>query len=242
MQYVERQNTDRLREIRALRLAEFECLAANQNPIRKENKTMDQIKTGRFIKLLRTEKQLTQREIAEKLNISEKTVSKWETGNGLPEVSLMLPLCEILEISVNELLSGERLDTEKYYEKAEENILTLSADKIAPKTKTVVCNVSCILTVLSALAIVLIASFINIDIWLRLVMIGIALICVGNNIAVILIVAVSTEVFECANCKETFVPTLKEYIMSAHTLKRRYLKCPRCGKKSWNKSKVNKKD
>lgn len=199
---------------------------------------MDQIKTGRFIKELRTEKQLTQREIAERLNISEKTVSKWETGNGLPEVSLMLPLCKILEISVNELLSGERLDTEKYYEKAEENILSLSADKTEPRTKNVICTVSCVLTIVSALAIILAASFINIDVWLRLLMIGIALICVGANIAVILIVAVSTEVFECSNCKETFVPTLTEYIMGPHTLKRRYLKCPHCGKKSWNKSKI----
>ena len=201
---------------------------------------MDQLKTGRFIKLLRTEKQLTQREIAEKLNISEKTVSKWETGNGMPEVSLTLPLCKILEISVNELLSGERLDPEKYCEKAEENIVFLSADKTDPKKKTVICTVSCVLTVLSALAIILIASFIDIDTWLRLIMIGIALICVGANIAVILIVAVSVEVFECSNCGETFVPTLTEYIMGAHTLKRRYLKCPHCGKRKWNKSKIRK--
>ncbi len=71
---------------------------------------MDQIKTGQFIKTIRKEKNLTQREVAERLSISEKTVSKWETGNGLPEVGLMLPLCELLGISVNELLSGERLD------------------------------------------------------------------------------------------------------------------------------------
>ena len=75
---------------------------------------MDQVKIGQFIKAVRKEKSLTQREVAEKLNISEKTVSKWETGNGLPEVSLMLPLCELLEISVNELLSGERLDEKRY--------------------------------------------------------------------------------------------------------------------------------
>ncbi|MDE7084364.1 MAG: helix-turn-helix domain-containing protein [Clostridia bacterium] len=71
---------------------------------------MNQIETGKFIKTARKEKSLTQRELAEKLNISEKTVSKWETGNGLPEVSLMLPLCKILDITVNELLSGERLN------------------------------------------------------------------------------------------------------------------------------------
>ena len=78
---------------------------------------MDQVKTGQFIKTMRKEKNFTQREIAERLNISEKTVSKWETGNGLPEVSLMLPLCELLGISVNELLSGERLDERRYFEK-----------------------------------------------------------------------------------------------------------------------------
>ena len=71
---------------------------------------MDQVKIGQFIKTMRKEKNFTQREVAERLNISEKTVSKWETGNGLPDINLMLPLCKLLEISVNELLSGERLD------------------------------------------------------------------------------------------------------------------------------------
>lgn len=94
---------------------------------------MDQIAIGNFIKALRKEKSLTQRELAEMLNISEKTVSKWETGSGLPEVSLMLPLCELLEISVNELLSGERLDANRYQEKAEENIVSIFSDKTVPK-------------------------------------------------------------------------------------------------------------
>ena len=94
---------------------------------------MDQIKIGQFIKSIRKEKNLTQREVAEKLGISEKTVSKWETGNGLPEVSLMLPLCELLEISVNELLSGDRLDEKQYFEKAEQNIMSLIEEKAEAK-------------------------------------------------------------------------------------------------------------
>lgn len=85
---------------------------------------MDQIAIGRFIKMLRTERRMTQRELAEKLNVSAKAVSKWETGNGLPEVSLMLPLCALLSVGVNELLSGQRLDDGQYEEKAEENIKT----------------------------------------------------------------------------------------------------------------------
>lgn len=89
---------------------------------------MDQIKIGAFIAALRKEQGLTQRQLAEELNISDKTVSKWECGKGLPEVSLMLPLCQRLGISVNELLSGERLEQENYEKKAEENILNLMID------------------------------------------------------------------------------------------------------------------
>ena len=89
---------------------------------------MDQIKIGAFIAALRKEQGLTQRQLAEELGISDKTVSKWETGKGLPEVSLMLPLCQRLGISVNELLSGERLEQENYEQRAEENMLNLMID------------------------------------------------------------------------------------------------------------------
>lgn len=89
---------------------------------------MDQKKTGKFIAQKRKEKSLTQQELADILGISNKTISKWECGNGLPEVSLMLPLCEALEISVNELLSGEELDN-RYVEKAEENLIGLIKEK-----------------------------------------------------------------------------------------------------------------
>ena len=83
---------------------------------------MDQSKTGKFIAAMRREKSMTQRQLADLIGISDKTVSKWETGKGMPEVSLMLPLCELLEISVNELLSGERLTSDDYQKKAEKNI------------------------------------------------------------------------------------------------------------------------
>ena len=77
---------------------------------------MDQEKIGLFIKQLRNEKNLTQQELADKLSVSFKTISKWECGKGLPEVSLMIPLCKELNITVNELLSGERLNMENYNE------------------------------------------------------------------------------------------------------------------------------
>lgn len=89
---------------------------------------MDQIKIGRFIAAMRKEQNLTQRQLADLLQISDKTVSKWECGNGMPEVGTMLPLCEALHINVNELLTGERLNT-GYQEKAEENLVKLAQER-----------------------------------------------------------------------------------------------------------------
>ena len=80
---------------------------------------MDQIRTGRFIAQARKARNLTQRQLADALSISDKTVSKWECGKGLPEVSLMLPLCGALGITVNDLLSGERVSSTDYQRKAE---------------------------------------------------------------------------------------------------------------------------
>ena len=89
---------------------------------------MNQELTGSFIAQLRKEKNMTQKELADKLGISDKTVSKWETGNGTPDVSLLQPLCKELSVNLNELLSGERLSDESYSGKAEENMMKLAKD------------------------------------------------------------------------------------------------------------------
>ena len=86
---------------------------------------MDQAKIGKFIAEARKEQNLTQLDLAEKLGISNKTVSKWECGNGMPDYAVMEGLCEILKINVNELLSGERLPSQEYNKKAEENMMNL---------------------------------------------------------------------------------------------------------------------
>lgn len=84
---------------------------------------MDQVKIGKFIAKLRKEKNMTQQQLADKIGISFKTVSKWETGRGMPELSLLKPLSDELEVSINELLSGERVQKERYLGKLEENML-----------------------------------------------------------------------------------------------------------------------
>lgn len=86
---------------------------------------MDQIKIGKFIAEMRKEQNLTQIDLADRLGISNKTISKWECGNGMPDYAVMESLCEILHINVNELLSGERLPSKDYNKKAEENMMSL---------------------------------------------------------------------------------------------------------------------
>ena len=200
---------------------------------------MDTVKIGQFIKSLRKEKSLTQREVADRLNVSEKTISKWETDNGMPEVGLMLPLCKFYGISINELLSGERLDEKQYVDKAEENMACL-VDRTAPRKKVIISAISCILVTLSSVALILLSALFIAQIWLKFVVIGIALIVVFADVSVILLVAISTEIYKCEKCGEKFVPTLTAYLLAPHTFRRRYLKCPHCGKKSWNNSHIRK--
>lgn len=98
---------------------------------------MEAKKTGAFIAARRKELQMTQRQLGEELGISDKTVSKWETGNGLPDMAIIMPLCQLLEINVNELLSGERLTQDTYHRKAEENMMNLMQDYEKEKKGTV---------------------------------------------------------------------------------------------------------
>lgn len=98
---------------------------------------MEAKKIGAFIAAQRKEMQLTQKQLGEELGISDKTVSKWECGNGLPDIAIMLPLCRLLQINVNELLSGERLTQDAYHRKAEENMMNLMQDYENEKKGTV---------------------------------------------------------------------------------------------------------
>ena len=201
---------------------------------------MDQVKTGKFIQEARKQQSLTQRELAEKLNISDKTVSKWETGNGLPEVSLMLPLCEILHISVNELLSGERLDEKRYHKKAEENIMDLLKEKAEAKKKIIIAVVVTVMALLAGVTLVVISGMLDMPVWLRILLIVIAVLIVGTGIGLACVLDRDAGVYECLHCKERFIPSMKAYIFGAHTLTKRQLKCPHCGRRSYCKKHLTK--
>ncbi len=129
---------------------------------------MDQIKIGRFIADERKRKEYTQKQLSERLGISDKTISKWERGNGFPEVSLLLPLCAALEITVNELLSGERVSEEEYRRKAEENMVNLVKEAQESKKKIILSAMVAGLTLIAAIPLFLLAGALALETWLRI--------------------------------------------------------------------------
>lgn len=201
---------------------------------------MDSLKIGKFIAAERKARALTQRELAERLNISDKTVSKWECGNGLPDVSVMLPLCDILQINVNELLSGERLSEQNYLKKAEENMVNLIKEKEENKKKLILSLVVTFITLASAITLILIAGLFEMSILIRAVLIILAILVLGSGIGVACVLDREAGVFECRHCGEKFVPDMKTYIMAPHSITTRRLKCPKCEKTSYCKHRLHK--
>lgn len=196
---------------------------------------MDQLKIGKFIAQTRKEKGLTQRALADKLLISDKTVSKWECGNGLPEVSLMIPLCETLGITVNELLTGKRLNASEYRQNAEENIMKLIEEKNETKFRLILEVIVVFLTLVSSVAIIMISGLAELENWTRILVVVVALVVMFGGIGVAAALEMRYAVFECLKCHKRFEPTKTAYIMGAHTITRRRLRCPHCGIKSWCK-------
>lgn len=188
---------------------------------------------GKFIATERKQKGYTQRQLANKLGISDKTISKWETGNGFPEISLLLPLCEYLEITVNELLSGQRLSENEYKQKAEENMVNMINEAQENKKKIIVECIVCAISVLASITLILLAGFLDVVIWLRVVLIAISIVIMIAGISAAVILDVQAGAFECSNCSNRFVPSTKEYILGMHTITKRKLKCPKCGKRSY---------
>ncbi len=190
---------------------------------------MDQNKTGKFIAGERKRKALTQKQLAEMLGISDKTISKWERGGGFPEVSLLLPLCRELDITVNELLAGERVAETDYKMKAEENMMNLVKEAQESKKKIILSALVAALAILAALPLVIVAGALEMETWLRCLLIGIGLVVVVLGIIIACVLDRDAGAFECPECHERFVPEMGAYIMGPHTITKRKLRCPKCG-------------
>ena len=202
---------------------------------------MDQEKIGKFIQEKRKEQNLTQNDLAEKLNITDRAVSKWETGNGMPDSSIMLELCKELGISVNELLSGEMIKMEDYDKKAEENLIEMKkqkeeADKRMLKLEFVIGYLSSI----TFMVLIFIASFIETQTWIRIALIifGVITFIVGMHYC--LKIEQTAGYYECSKCHHKYIPTYSSVFLSMHFGRTRFMKCPKCGKNSWNKKVISK--
>ncbi|MBR2889666.1 MAG: helix-turn-helix transcriptional regulator [Oscillospiraceae bacterium] len=191
---------------------------------------MDQIKIGSFIAEVRKSKGITQRQLADRMEISDKTVSKWERGKGLPEVSLMLPLCRELEITVNDLLTGEKVAPAEYQQKAEENMMNLIRENQENRKRAILSAICVVITIIAVCSLVVISAYIEMPVAVRvvLVLLAVAVSVVGVGAAAVL--EREAGHFECPHCKHLFVPTMGEYVKGYHTLTKRHLTCPSCGK------------
>ena len=202
---------------------------------------MDQEKIGRFIQEKRKEKKITQSDLAEKLNITDRAVSKWENGICLPDAGTMPELCKILNISINDLFSGEIVDVKNNEKKLEENLLEMAKlkeekDKQLLKLEFVIGYISSV----TFLILIFVASFVEMDAWLRIVLIVGGLIIFAFGLAHAVKIEQTAGYYECPECNYKYVPTYKSVLWSQHFGRTRKMKCPKCGKKSWQKKVISK--
>ena len=190
---------------------------------------MDQSKIGRFIADTRKAKSLTQRQLADALSISDKTVSKWETGKGLPDVSLMLPLCGALDITVNDLLTGEKVSASNYQKKAEENMMDLIKENQENKKRMILSIICGVITIIAVCSLVIIASYLELPAAVRVLLILLAAATGAAGVGAAAVLDAQAGYYVCPACGAAFVPTLGEYVNGYHTLTRRRLTCPSCG-------------
>ncbi len=198
---------------------------------------MNQEKIGKFIARLRKEKNLTQEQLAEQLNISNRAVSKWERGINLPDASLMMKISDIFGITINELLSGELVKKNEYENKAEENLIELK--KCMEEQNRFTIKVSYIFDIIDLLISIL------------LLIIGLVFSLINPLVSIILILMLSfiwflsvfaslsieqkIGYFKCLKCGHIYTPTEKNFSFTLSLLgSTRLLKCPKCNKKRWS--------
>lgn len=202
---------------------------------------MEQVKIGKFIASKRKEQGLTQLKLSEKLGITDRAVSKWETGKSLPDASLMPELCKLLKITINDLLCGEVVSVENYNEKAEKALLEMvKKEEMQNKKLMMYENVIGFGSTLSFLIQVLVAVFFvkNTTAQILLFILAFAFLIIGVSFA--LKIETETGYYECQKCHNKYVPKYRSVYFAMHLGTTRYMKCPKCGKRSWQKKVMSK--
>lgn len=202
---------------------------------------MDQIKIGKFIQERRKEKRLTQSELAEKLDVTDRAVSKWENGNCIPDASNIQELCKILNITINDLFSGFVVDMRDNEKKLEENLLEMIKIKEKRDKELLILEIfiGVIVSIIMFLCI-MIASFVQMEDWIRIVLIVFGIIPFAIGISYAIRIEQIAGYYECSNCNYKYIPTYKSVLFSMHINRTRKMKCPNCNKKSWHKKVISK--
>lgn len=204
---------------------------------------MDQIKIGRFIAERRKAQGLTQAQLAEKLLVTDRAVSKWENARSMPDSSIMLELCEILDITVNELLTGERIEMKDYAKEAELNLIRMKKEKERSDKRLL--NIEIVLFIITIIAVVGLSLFAGFygerfpkEVWVPITMISIAFSIIIVAVVAGIIIEVKAGYYKCRACGKTFIPTTSQGVWSMHMMRTRYIKCPHCQQRSWAKKVV----
>ena len=202
---------------------------------------MDQVKIGKFIAMRRKKVDLTQAQLAEKLDITDRAVSKWETGRALPDSSIMLSLCDILKITVNDLLSGEVVTMEQYNENVEKNLMELvkqkeESDKHLLKLEWVIGILSMIVLFVP----IFIGALVPMEDGYRLIVVFSGFIPAFVGFFYSVKIEQVAGYYKCKECGHSYVPTYKTVNLAMHMGRTRYMRCPNCGKKSWQEKVLSK--
>ena len=202
---------------------------------------MDQIKIGKFIASKRKEQKMTQVQLAEKLGITDRAVSKWETGKSLPDASIMLQLCGYLKITVNDLLSGEVVSMENYNERTEKNLIEVIRQKEdADKRLLTIEIVIGLLSTVFLFTMIAVAALIQMQGSIRFLLIGIGFVQFLVAVMFAIKIEQTAGYYVCAKCGHRYVPTFGSVNMAMHFGRTRYMRCPECKEKSWQKKVISK--
>ena len=202
---------------------------------------MDQVKIGRFIADCRKKEGLTQFQLAEKLGITDRAVSKWENGRTMPDSSIMLDLCRELKITVNDLLCGEVVAMDNYNKELENNLLEMAKQKEEADRRLLTLEiVEGVLSIAIMLSLCFIAAYVKMEDWLRIVLIVIGFIQLLVAVPFMIKIEQTAGYYECASCGHRYVPKYSSVLLSMHIGRTRYMICPKCNKRSWNKKVISK--
>ncbi len=202
---------------------------------------MDPIKIGKFIAERRKQRSLTQMQLAEKLNITDRAVSKWECGRSLPDASIMLELCDLLKITVNDLLCGEVVTVENYNKELENNLLGMIEEKKKADRRLLRMELLiAILCVLPLLGSVIVVAAVPMEEWLGALIVCSCLLPLLIATPFALRIEQIAGFYECNKCKNRYVPRYKSVFGAMHIHTTRYMRCPKCKRWSWQKKVIEK--